>query len=130
MVAPLRISLGVILAVTAVFTLSSAATTKETSADQTPVDSIDEHAIGEDAALDLVWDASYLAEFRKKNPDARLVLTVTGTPKEEDGRWCIKAMTDEGTHYSTIGIYYVEATTGTITTLDLVTGEEFPVEEG
>jgi|GEM_PF-1798501 len=128
--APLRIRLGVILVITAVFTLSSAAAANETTAGQTPADSTDEHAINEDTALDLIWDVSYLTEFRTENPDARLVLTVTGTPEEEDGRWCIKAMTDEGTHYSTVGIYYVDAATGTITTLDLVTGEELPVEEG
>jgi hypothetical protein len=129
MAAPLRIGLGVILAVTAVFTLSSAATAKETTG-RTPAGSTDEYAKDEDAALDLVWDVSYLAEFRTENPDARLVLTVTGTPEEENGRWCIKAMTDEGTHYSTVGIYYVDAATGTITTLNPVTGEELPVEEG
>ncbi|UCE27940.1 MAG: hypothetical protein JSW52_04080 [Candidatus Coatesbacteria bacterium] len=55
---------------------------------------------------------------------------VTGTPADENGRWCIKAMTDEGTHYSTVRIYYVDATTRTVTTVDPVTGEELPVNEG
>jgi hypothetical protein len=68
MVGPLRIRLGVILTVTAVFTFSSAAApTNETAA-------------------------------------------------------------SEGTHYSIVGIYYVDATAGTITTFDPVKGEELPVD--
>ena len=135
MVEPLRIRLGVILAVTAVFTLSSAAApTNETAAGRTPADSTDEYAINKDTALNFVWDVSYLIEFRKLHPDATLVLTVTGTPAGEDGRWCIKAIADEVTHYSTVdvpytvGVYYVDATTGTITTFDPVTGEELTVD--
>ncbi len=135
MVGPLRIRLGVILAINAVFTLfSAAASTNETAAGRTPADSTNEYAINEDTALNFVWDVSYLIEFRKLHPDATLVLTVTGTPAGEDGRWCIKAIADEVTHYSTVdvpytvGVYYVDATTGTITTFDPVTGEELTVD--
>jgi hypothetical protein len=34
----------------------------------------------------------------------------------------------EGTHYSIVGIHYVDATTGTITTFDPVKGEKLPVD--
>ena len=46
MVGPLRIRLGVILAINAVFTLvSAAAATNETTAGRTPADSTNEYAI-------------------------------------------------------------------------------------
>jgi hypothetical protein len=129
MMGPLRVRLGVILAVTAVFSLSyTTASANEPAAGRTPANSTNKYEINEDAALDLVWDVAYLTEFRTDNPDARLVLTVTGTPDEETGRWCIKAMTDEGTHYSTVGIYFIDAAIGEITNLDPVTGEELPVD--
>lgn len=117
---------GGIIAVTVAFALSySAASGDDTGAAQTPAA---EPAVDEESALDSVWNVSDLTDFRTEHPDARLVLTITGTPEEENGRWCVKAMTDEGTHYSTVGIYFIDAATGEIKKLDPVTGEELPVD--
>jgi hypothetical protein len=117
------------LAVTVILTLlTTVASAGETGAGQklSDVEITNELAVDEDAALDLVWNLTYLTDLRTEHPDARLVLTVTGTPDEEEGRWCVKAMTDEGTHYATVGIYFVNATTGDVTKLDPLTGEESP----
>ena len=85
--------------------------------------------VDEDMAVAMVWDVPELAELRADYPDARMVLMVTGTPEGEDGHWCIKAVTDQGTHYSNVGIYYVDAATGEITVVEPVTGEEVPIDD-
>lgn len=121
------IKTGGIIGLTFAFTFSySAASGKDTSAGQTPGAS--EPAVNEESALDSVWNLPVLTDFRSEYPEAKLILLITGTPEEENGRWCVNAMTDEGTHYSTVGIYFVDAATGVITKLDSVTGDELPVD--
>jgi hypothetical protein len=122
---------GGIIAFTLAFAFSrSAASDDDTGTGQTFTETgpAEESAVDEESALDSVWNLSVLTDFRTEHPDAKLVLMITGTPEEENGRWCINAMTDEGTHYSTVGIYFVDAATGEITSLDIVTGEEIPAD--
>jgi hypothetical protein len=122
---------GGILTITVALALSySAASDDDTGAGQTPAEPgpATEPAVDEESALDSVWNLADLTDFITEHPDVKLVLTITGTPEEENGRWCVKAMTDEGTHYSTVGIYFVDAATGEITSLDPVTGEELPID--
>jgi hypothetical protein len=84
--------------------------------------------IVEDTAIDMVSSLPQIEELREANPDVRVVFAVEERP-EENGRWAIKAMTDQGTHYSNVGIFYVYPGTGEITRMDPVTGDEIRLGE-
>ena len=84
--------------------------------------------IDEDTAIDIVNGLPQIEELREANPGVRIVFTVTETP-EDNGRWAIKAMTDQGTHYSNVGVFYVYPDTGEITRMDPLTGEEVDLSE-
>lgn len=84
--------------------------------------------IDEATAIDIVSALPQIEELRENNPGVRIIFTVTETP-EEDGRWAIKASTDQGTHYSNVGIFYVYPDTGEVTRMDPLTGEEIELDE-
>jgi len=83
--------------------------------------------IDEDAAIDIVNGLSEIEKLRASNPEVRIVYIVTETP-EENGRWAIKASTDQGTHYSNVGIFFVYPDTGDVTRMDPLTGKEMELD--
>ena len=84
--------------------------------------------IDEDAAINIVNALPQIEELRATNPDVRIVFTVTETP-EEGGRWAIIVMTDQDTHYSNVGIFYVYPNTGEVTRIDPLTGGEVGLDQ-
>jgi len=84
--------------------------------------------VDEDAAIDIVNSLPHIEELRVATPEVRVVFLIEERP-EETGRWAVKALTDQGTHYSNVGIFYIDATTARVTMMDPLTGEEVALEE-